>query len=146
MPSSTPSSIDELTRLLHSRGQRSTPQRHVILRELRRRSRHATADEIRRAVAVELPGTSVPTVYAALDLLVELGLARRIDTGMGAALYDGRTEPHQHLVCRACGRVEDLDVELDTDALMEAAGTSGFAPEGAETVISGLCADCARVS
>ena len=146
MPSSTPSSIDELTRLLHSRGQRSTPQRHVILRELRRRSRHATADEIRRAVADELPGTSVPTVYAALDLLVELGLARRIDTGMGAALYDGRTEPHQHLVCRACGRVEDLDVALDTDALMEAAGTSGFAPEGAETVISGLCADCARVS
>ena len=146
MPSSTPSSIDELTRLLHSRGQRSTPQRHVILRELRRRSRHATADEIRRAVADELPGTSVPTVYAALDLLVELGLARRIDTGMGAALYDGRTEPHQHLVCRACGRVDDLDVALDTDALMEAAGTSGFAPEGAETVISGLCADCARVS
>jgi Fe2+ or Zn2+ uptake regulation protein len=79
-----------------------------------------------------------------LDLLVELGLARRIDAGNGAALYDGRTEPHQHVVCRACGRVDDLDVELDTAALMAAAGTSGFAPEGTETVVSGLCADCAR--
>lgn len=146
MPISTPTPIDELTQLLHSRGQRSTPQRHVILRELRRRSRHATADEIRRAVAEELPGTAAPTVYAVLDLLVELGLARRVDTGMGAALYDGRTEPHLHLVCRACGRVDDLDVELDTAALMKAAGTGGFAPEGAETVISGLCADCARAN
>jgi Fe2+ or Zn2+ uptake regulation protein len=151
MPSSTPTPIDELTQLLHNRGQRSTPQRHVILRELRRRSRHATADEIRRAVAEELPGTAAPTVYAVLDLLVELGLARRVDTGMGAALYDGRTEPHLHLVCRACSRVDDLDVELDTAALMTAAlmtaaGTGGFAPEGAETVISGLCADCARAN
>jgi Fe2+ or Zn2+ uptake regulation protein len=146
MRSSTPTPIDELTQLLHNRGQRSTPQRHVILRELRRRSRHATADEIRRAVAEALPGTSAPTVYAVLDLLVELGLARRIDTGMGAALYDGRTSPHQHVVCRACGRVDDLDVELDTAALMEAAANRGFAPEGAETVISGLCADCARAN
>ena len=108
-------------RLLHSRGQRSTPQRHVILRELRRRSHHATADEIRTAVRDELPGVSTPTVYATLELLVELGLARRIDTGLGAALYDGRTEPHQHIVCRRCGRVDDLDVEMQTAPLMRAA-------------------------
>ena len=94
---------DDLVTLLHGRGQRSTPQRNVILRELRRRSRHATADEIRTAVRDELPGVSTPTVYATLELFVELGLARRIDTGLGAALYDGRTEPHQHLVCRAAG-------------------------------------------
>jgi Fe2+ or Zn2+ uptake regulation protein len=136
-------STDDLTRLLHSRGQRATPQRNVILRELRRRSHHATADEIRRAVRHELPGTSAPTVYATLELLVELGLARRIDTGVGAALYDGRTTPHQHLVCRSCGRVDDLDVELDAGPMLQAAGASGFSPEGAELVISGLCAGCA---
>jgi Fe2+ or Zn2+ uptake regulation protein len=135
-------SPDELTGLLHSRGQRATPQRNVILRELRRRAQHATADEILGAVRDELPGTSTPTVYATLDLLVELGLARRIDTGAGAALYDGRTEPHQHLVCRSCGRVDDLDVDMDEEPLLNAAGAAGFRAEGAEVVISGLCADC----
>jgi Fe2+ or Zn2+ uptake regulation protein len=141
---STSTNGDELTELLHSRGQRSTPQRNVILRELRRRQHHATADEIRTAVRDELPGTSTPTVYATLELLVELGLVRRIDTGLGAALYDGRTEPHQHAVCRRCGLVADIDVAIDTDPLLGAALASGFAPEGAEIVISGLCAECAR--
>jgi Fe2+ or Zn2+ uptake regulation protein len=135
---------DDLVTLLHSRGQRSTPQRNVILRELRRRSRHATADEIRTAIRDELPGVSTPTVYATLELFVELGLARRIDTGLGAALYDGRTEPHQHLVCRRCGRVDDLDVELQTASLLRAASATGFEADGAELVISGMCADCAQ--
>ncbi len=132
-----------LAELLHSRGQRCTPQRNVILRELRRRAHHATADELRTAVRDHVPGISTPTVYATLELLVELGLARRIDTGLGAALYDGRTEPHQHVVCRRCGRVDDLDVAIDSEPLLAAAGATGFVAEGAELVISGLCADCA---
>ncbi len=45
---------------------------------------------------------------------MDLGLVRRIDAGAGATLYDARTEPHQHTVCRRCGRVDDLDGELDT--------------------------------
>jgi Fe2+ or Zn2+ uptake regulation protein len=134
---------EEFAELLHSRGQRATPQRYAILRELRRRQHHATADEISQAVRAQLPGTSTPTVYATLDLLVELGLARRIDTGLGAALYDGATEPHQHMVCRRCGRVEDLDGGLDTERVLSAAGSTGFSPEGAELVISGLCSACA---
>ncbi len=138
-----PLPTDDLVDLLHRRGQRATPQRGVILRELRRRAHHATADEIRFAVGDELPGTSAPTVYATLELLVELGLARRINTGTGAALYDARTEPHQHTVCRRCGQVEDLDGPLDAAPLLRAADATGFQAEGAELVITGLCASCA---
>jgi Fe2+ or Zn2+ uptake regulation protein len=134
----------DLIGLLRARGQRVTSQRLVILRELRRRGHHATAEEIHRSVRHELPGTSTPTVYATLDLLVELALARRIDTGLGAALYDARTEPHQHMVCRRCGRVDDLDGEFDAELVLDRANAAGFQPEGAELVISGLCPDCAR--
>jgi Fe2+ or Zn2+ uptake regulation protein len=140
--SPTPRQATDLIELLHRRGQRATPQRLVILRELRRRGRHATADEIRSAVRDELPGTSTPTVYAALELLVDLGLVRRVDAGAGAALYDARTEPHQHTVCRRCGRVDDLDAALDTAALEQASARAGFHPQGVEVVISGLCQAC----
>ncbi len=136
----------DLVEILHQRGQRATPQRLVILRELRRRGRHATADEIRSAVRGELPGTSTPTIYAALDLLVELGLVRRIDAGAGATLYDARTEPHQHTVCRRCGRVDDLDGKVDIAALQRASTRSGFSPQAVEVVISGLCAACAAAA
>jgi len=140
----SPDQERDLISLLRERGQRVTSQRLLILRELRRRRRHATAHEIRDAVLRSLPGTSIPTVYATLELLVELGLARRIDAGAGAALYDARVEPHQHMVCRRCGRVDDLDEELDAGPLLDAASGSGFQPDRAELVISGLCAACAQ--
>ena len=143
---SVPTPTPDLVALLHQRGQRATPQRLVILRELQRRARHATADEIRSAIRDELPGTSAPTVYATLDLLVELGLARRIDTGSGAALYDARTAPHQHTVCRRCGRVDDVDGELDAAALCRVADRAGFETYAVEVVIAGLCADCAAAT
>jgi Fe2+ or Zn2+ uptake regulation protein len=134
---------DDLVALLHARGQRATPQRLLILRELRRRSRHATADEILGAIHDELPGTSPPTVYATLELLTELSLIRRIDAGAGAALYDARTDSHQHMVCRRCGRIDDVDGELETGPVLRAARAAGFHPRSAELVISGLCAECA---
>jgi Fe2+ or Zn2+ uptake regulation protein len=144
--SDTPAPPNDLVELLHRRGQRATPQRLVILRELRRRGRHATADEVRSAVRHELPGTSTPTVYAALELLVDLGLIRRIDAGAGATLYDARAQPHQHTACRRCGRVDDLDGELDTAVLERASARAGFSAHAVEVVISGLCPECAAAA
>jgi Fe2+ or Zn2+ uptake regulation protein len=135
----------DLIELLHGRGQRVTSQRLVTLRELRRRGQHATAEEIHRAVLNELPGISVPTIYATLELFVELGLARRIETGT-AALYDAGLEPHQHAVCRRCGRVQDVDGRLNANKLLGAARAAGFQPQGAELIISGLCAECAATA
>lgn len=132
----------DLIDLLHSRGQRVTSQRLVILRELRKRGQHATAEEIHRSVRRELPGVSVPTIYATLELFVDLGLARRIEAGT-AALYDAGVEPHQHAVCRRCGRVQDVQGRLDARTFLAAARTAGFQPQDAELIISGLCASCA---
>jgi Fe2+ or Zn2+ uptake regulation protein len=47
------------------------------------------------------------------------------------------------VVCRSCGRVEDLDVPVDSVRAIRAARKRGFEPDNAELVISGLCADCA---
>ena len=132
----------DLVELLHSRGQRVTSQRLVILRELRRRGQHATAEEIHRAVHRELPGVSVPTIYATLELFVELGLARRIDTGT-AALYDAGLDPHEHAVCRRCGRVQDVRGQLNASEFIGAAASAGFQPQAAELIITGVCAECA---
>jgi Fe2+ or Zn2+ uptake regulation protein len=135
-----------LTETLHARGMRVTPQRLVIHEALARLDRHATAEQVRDAVAERLPGVSLPTVYATLELLEELGLVRRVRAGSGALLYDPRTTPHQHAVCRSCGAVEDLDVALDASNALDAAGRAGFRAEAAETVVSGVCARCAASS
>jgi Fe2+ or Zn2+ uptake regulation protein len=129
---------------LHARGLRATSQRLVIHDALVGLNRHVTAEQVRDAVAGRLPGVSLPTVYATLDLFEELGLVRPLRAGSGALLYDPRPEPHEHAVCRVCGAVEDLDAPVDASAAVHAARASGFRVDGSDTVVSGVCARCAR--
>jgi Fe2+ or Zn2+ uptake regulation protein len=126
---------------LHARGQRVTPQRMVIHDVLGSLDRHVTADEVLDAVSGRLPNVSAPTVYATLELFEELGLVRRIDRP-GAALYDPRTDDHHHVVCRQCGRIEDLDANVDLSPALRAAKRRHFTPDHAEVVITGLCDQC----
>jgi Fe2+ or Zn2+ uptake regulation protein len=133
----------QLSELLRRRGLRVTRQRLLLHRALRELDRHVTADELLDAVTPKLPNASLPTVYAALELFEDLSLVRRLPAVAGATLYDPRTDDHQHLHCRRCGAVEDLEAPVNVAAALGAARRAGFRPAGAELVVSGLCADCA---
>jgi len=135
-------STDQLVTAIRARNGRVTPQRRVILRHVQRLHGHFTADQLLAEVEPDLPGVSLPTVYATLDLLADLGLARRVSVG-GPVLYDPRTEDHVHLRCRSCGSVEDLETAVDAAPALQAARAAGFTPDTAEVVVGGLCARCA---
>ena len=131
-----------LATALRERGQRVTPQRLAIARALSDMDRHATAEQIFGEVSARMPGVSLPTVYATLELLEEIGLVRRIASDSGTALFDPRTDEHHPLVCRVCGAIADVDGAVDHGALMAAARGAGFVPDQAQVVIRGLCATC----
>jgi Fe2+ or Zn2+ uptake regulation protein len=131
----------ELKTALRERGMRVTSQRVLVHRALGELDRHVTADELLAAVTERLPSVSLPTIYATLELLEELGMVRRLQRA-GTTLFDPRTEPHHHLVCTSCGSVEDLDAELDSAALERAAGRHDFEPERVEAIVHGRCASC----
>jgi Fe2+ or Zn2+ uptake regulation protein len=134
----------QLSAVLHGRGQRVTPQRLVINRALHELNRHVTAEEVLASVADRLPNVSPPTVYSTLELFEELGVVRRLGVRQGAVLYDPRPEPHDHMVCDRCGKIEDLDGGIRLSRAVERAVDAGFRPKRAEVRINGLCADCAR--
>jgi Fe2+ or Zn2+ uptake regulation protein len=131
-----------LTEALRSRGMRVTQQRLAIARVLQRLDRHARVDEVASEVVKEFPTVSVPTVYAVLELLADLGFARRVTVAPGGVLYDPHTDDHHHLVCRRCGAITDVELELDTAGALASAREHGFAPDRAELVVTGLCGDC----
>jgi Fe2+ or Zn2+ uptake regulation protein len=133
---------DALCAALRERGQRVTPQRLAIARVVRELNTHVTAEQVLTAVSDRLPGVSLPTVYATLELLEELGSVRRVSAGGGAVLYDPRTDAHHHVVCRRCGAVADLEAELDDAQVIAAARAAGFTPDRADTVVHGICAAC----
>jgi Fe2+ or Zn2+ uptake regulation protein len=127
---------------LRDGGHRVTSQRLVLYRVLDELGRHASAEEIARASAERLPGLSLPTVYATLELFEGLGLVQRVDAGGPAALYDPRTDPHAHFACRRCGAVTDLDAAVDAASVEAAARAGGAEPDHVEVVLRGLCASC----
>jgi Fe2+ or Zn2+ uptake regulation protein len=127
---------------LRAAGYRVTPQRLVIHRTLVELGRHVGAEELLAAVDHQLPNVSLPTVYSALDALEDAGLVRRVSAGQGRALYDSRPADHHHLVCRRCGAVGDLDADVPLTRALRSARENGFAPDGAEVVVRGLCANC----
>lgn len=142
MATDTEAIDQDLIERLRARGQRVTSQRLVINRMLRSRDQHVTAEEVLTAVSRTLPGTSLPTVYATLELFEQLGIVRRVAAGSGAVLFDSRTCDHHHLVCRGCGTVQDLDATVDLEPVLAAARDSGFVPDRAALVVDGLCGAC----
>ncbi len=139
----TTSTTEQATAALRAAGYRVTSQRLLIHQTLVELGRHVSAEELLGAVAERLPNVSLPTVYASLDALEEAGLVRRVAAGRGRALYDSRPVDHHHLVCRRCGAVEDLDAPVPLDRALASAKREGFAVDGAEVVVHGLCASCA---
>jgi Fe2+ or Zn2+ uptake regulation protein len=135
------SAEEELRSALRAAGQRVTAQRLAIRGVLAELDRHVTAEEVSVALERRLPGVSLPTVYATLDLFEQLGIVRRLAVG-GSFLYDPRPAEHQHFVCRKCGAVEDLDTRIDTRRAFAAARRRGYVAEDAGLVVTGLCDAC----
>ena len=138
-----PAIDDQLTRELRGRGLRVTSQRIVIHRALCAQTQHMTAEQVLEKVSGVLPGISLPTVYATLELLEDLGLVRRFGTGNGAVLFDSRVEPHAHTVCRRCGATADLDGGSLSEQVADRAAETGFVPDHTQLVVWGLCERCA---
>jgi Fur family ferric uptake transcriptional regulator/Fur family peroxide stress response transcriptional regulator len=105
-----------------------------------------TAEQVLEKVSDVLPGVSLPTVYATLDLFEDLGLVRRFGTGSPAVLFDSRVEPHAHTVCRRCGATADLDVSGLPEHALARASNTGFVPDHAQLMVWGLCSRCAAAA
>jgi Fur family ferric uptake transcriptional regulator len=68
---------------------------------------------------------------------------RRIEPAGHPARFETRTgDNHHHLVCRTCGRTEDVDCVHGAAPCLEPSATAGFEVDEAEVVFWGLCPDC----
>ncbi|MGN0436350.1 MAG: transcriptional repressor [Wujia sp.] len=117
-------------------------QRESILNNLQGRCDHPTADMIYESVRVEQPNISLGTVYRNLAFLSENGQILKLSTGIGPDHYDGCTKPHNHFVCRCCGKVVDLDFIPKEDFIEKASDKFDGVIEGYSLQFLGKCGDC----
>lgn len=85
-----------------------------------------------------------PTVYRALDFLLEQRLIHRINS---LNAYIGCPDPYsQHqnhfLICRQCGIASECDNQTLSDQIRQAGQAAGFSVENQCLEIVGLCPNC----
>jgi len=128
-------------------GRRFTPNRLALVELLGRSVRPLAIPEI----LARRPDLAQSSVYRNLVALEEAGVVRRVVTGEGSARYelaDDLAGHHHHLVCRACGAVEDVPATRAVEASLEAmerdlARRRGFRSENHRIDLVGVCSDCA---
>ena len=127
---------------LRQHGIQVTAQRLAVLRAVAGHP-HIAADGVVEIVRADVGAISVQSVYDALAVLVAAGLVRRIQPAGSPARFEDRVgDNHHHLICRACGRMVDVDCAVGEMPCLTASENHGFSIDEAEVVYRGLCPDC----
>lgn len=137
--------LDAILSRLQERDYKLTPQRQLVVQTLLRHpDRHLSAEDVHQLVRHESPDIGLATVYRTLDLLAELEILRRIEFGDGRTRYELREQAHHHhhLICTACGRVEEFGEDLLEPLEEQVARQSGFRVTDHQVKLYGLCRSC----
>ncbi|MEJ5377020.1 MAG: transcriptional repressor [bacterium] len=121
-----------------------TPQREVILDELRSSQDHPTAEEIFQRIRKKLPRVSLATVYRNLETMSRAGIIRKVETAGPKMRFDGNMFPHFHMRCVRCARVMDAPWELREIASRIPQEIQGHQVIGHNLELVVLCSSCKR--
>ena len=116
----------------------------AVLEAVRATNNHPTALEVYEMVKQQRPRIGLASIYRILHTLVEQEYIRELALGNESCRYDSRTSRHDHALCRSCGKLLDVPVEIvfSLPALQDAAQTVGIILESHEVRLYGLCKSC----
>lgn len=133
---------DTALRALRGAGLRVTQPRLAILSWLARHP-HSTAEAIGDGIRQEIGTVSTQAVYDVLNACSSAGLLRRIELPGHPARFERRAgDNHHHLVCRECGRTEDVDCVVGARPCLTPGNEHGYDVQQADVVFWGLCPAC----
>jgi Fur family zinc uptake transcriptional regulator len=130
--------------LCRQRGIRLTDQRKIVLRLLCESDKPLSAydllDQMRGLVRRPAP----PTVYRALDFLLEQGLAHKLETLHAYVGCSHPEHPHvgQFLICGDCGEVAEVEDASIARSLQAAGEAAGFHTKRPVVELLGTCGRC----
>ena len=135
--------------ICREKGVRLTPQREQVLSLIWQSHRPLGAYALIEALA-KLTGKSIapPTVYRALEFLMELGLIHRINSlnaFLGCPAPEShRVEANAHyfLICEKCHETQEfVDTQINTN-IAEQAAKNAFVAQQKWLEVTGLCKQC----
>lgn len=138
--------IAEAERRCAEAGESLTPLRRRVLEMLLDRPGPAKAYDLLPLLDSDRGQAKPPTIYRALDFLVRMGLAHRIESMNAFVACDvgACARSTIFLICEKCGGAEEFDAGHALVDLAEAASRDGFVIRRTMIEAAGLCRTCAR--
>ncbi len=105
--------------------------------------RHLTAEDVYRQLLEQGEDAGLTTIYRVLTQFEAAGLVVRHNFGEGRSVFElDKGEHHDHLLCVACGRVEEFVDETIEKRQREVAAEKGYEMTDHYLHIYGICEDC----
>lgn len=139
--------IAEAERRCDAAGESLTPLRKRVLELLMESHGPAKAYDLLPLIDADKQAKP-PTIYRALDFLVRMGLAHRIESMNAFVACDigACARSTIFLICDNCGAAEEFDAGHALVDLTEAAKRDGFEIRRTMIEATGLCAACQRAA
>ncbi len=121
---------------------RLTTQRQIIMEELSKVKSHPTACELYDMVRKRLPRIGLGTVYRNLELMADNGMILKLEVGGTQKRFDATIDPHYHVRCSCCDKVEDVMLPVIEGLVDAAADSTNYQILGHHVEFSGVCPKC----
>ena len=126
---------------------RATAQGASVRDALGRSGGFRSAQDVYATLRSDGLAIGLSTVYRHLQTLAESGAADVVRSADGEATYrlcdDTTAAHHHHLVCRVCGRAEQVQARAVERWASEVAAKFGYTDIDHTVEVFGRCADCA---
>lgn len=140
--------LERAAEMCAGRGAQLTANRRDVLELVLEAEGPVTAYVLLDRLKKSHRGAVPPTVYRALDFLLEQGFVHRVERlNAFVGCVEGGSHAHEHpvqfLICKDCGGVTEVEDAAVAEALALAAERTGFRPAHATVEVEGLCESCA---
>jgi len=132
---------EELEKFLREKGIFPSIQRIKILEFLQKTKNHPTADMIHKIVSRQIPTLSRTTVYNTLKLFQKMKIVKSLSIKGNETRYDFQLIPHAHFRCHQCGKIYDLEIELNN---IFSKNEEGHKILEVEVNMNGFCRNCLK--
>ncbi|MEX0975945.1 MAG: Fur family transcriptional regulator [Woeseia sp.] len=136
--------VETAEAVCRERGLRFTGLRRRVLELVWSSHKPAGAYDILERLSMQGKRAAPPTVYRALEFLIEADLVHRLDSlnAFVGCPDPGSAHTGQFLICRQCRSVAELDDASINSLVEQKAADLGFTAVRQTVEIQGLCRDC----
>ena len=119
---------------------KATPQRLEIANTLASYG-HINIDNLYEIMLKRFSSISLATIYKNINLMLENSFIQEVKIPHEKSVYELSKETHSHIVCKKCGKIEDISIDL-SQLSNRAETDTHFKIDKIDLVFSGFCQKC----